>query len=150
MGRFLLTRLGLAAITLFLLSVLVFVGANLLPGNVARRKLGNPPDQASVDQLNHQLGTDKPILSPVLELDLRPPPRRPGTSLSYRLPVSELIGPALLHSLKLAASRVCHGRSARHRRRRDRSAEARPAHRSIITSAASRSQSFPSSLRGSC
>ena len=57
MGRFLLTRLGLAAITLFLLSVLVFVGANLLPGNVARRKLGNLADQASVDQLNHQLGT---------------------------------------------------------------------------------------------
>jgi peptide/nickel transport system permease protein len=103
MGRFLLTRLGLAAITLFLLSVLVFVGANLLPGNVARRKLGNLADQAAVDQLNHQLGTDKPILvqywnwvSDLLHGDL-------GTSLSYNLPVSELVGPALLHSLKLAA-----------------------------------------------
>ena len=103
MGRFLLTRLGLAAITLFLLSVLVFVGANLLPGDVARRKLGNTASQSSVDQLNHQLGTDKPILvqywnwiSGLLHGDL-------GTSLSYRLPVSELIGPALLHSLKLAA-----------------------------------------------
>jgi peptide/nickel transport system permease protein len=103
MRRFLLTRLGLAAITLFLLSVLVFVGANLLPGNVARRKLGNLADQAAVDQLNHQLGTDKPILvqywnwvSDLLHGDL-------GTSLSYNLPVSELVGPALLHSLKLAA-----------------------------------------------
>jgi peptide/nickel transport system permease protein len=103
MARFLLTRLGLAAITLFLLSVLVFVGANLLPGDVARRKLGNTASQAAVDQLNHQLGTDKPILvqywnwvSGLLHGDL-------GTSLSYRLPVSELIGPALLHSLKLAA-----------------------------------------------
>ena len=63
MARFLLTRLGLAAITLFLLSVLVFVGTNLLPGNVARRKLGNLADQSAVDQLNHQLGTDKPILA---------------------------------------------------------------------------------------
>jgi peptide/nickel transport system permease protein len=103
MARFLLTRLGLAAITLFLLSVLVFVGANLLPGDVARRKLGNTASQAAVDQLNHQLGTDKPILaqywnwvSGLLHGDL-------GTSLSYRLPVSELIGPALLNSLKLAA-----------------------------------------------
>jgi len=103
MGRFLLTRLGLAAITLFLLSVLVFVGANLLPGNVARRKLGNLADQSAVDQLNHQLGTDKPILvqywnwiSDLLHGDL-------GRSLSYNLPVSELVGPALLHSLKLAA-----------------------------------------------
>jgi peptide/nickel transport system permease protein len=103
MRRFLLTRLGLAAITLFLLSVLVFVGTNLLPGNVARRKLGNLANQAAVDQLNHQLGTDKPILvqywnwvSDLLHGDL-------GTSLSYNLPVSELVGPALLHSLKLAA-----------------------------------------------
>ena len=103
MARFLLTRLGLAAITLFLLSVFVFVGANLLPGNVARRKLGNLADQAAVDQLNHQLGTDKPILeqywnwvSGLLHGDL-------GTSLSYNLPVSELIGPALTHSFKLAA-----------------------------------------------
>jgi peptide/nickel transport system permease protein len=103
MRRFLLTRLGLAAITLFLLSVLVFVGANLLPGNVARRKLGNLADQSAVDQLNHQLGTDKPILvqywnwiSDLLHGDL-------GTSLSYNLPVSDLVGPALLHSLKLAA-----------------------------------------------
>ena len=103
MARFLLTRLGLAAITLFLLSVIVFIGANLLPGNVARRKLGNLADQAAVDQLNHQLGTDKPILvqywnwiSGLLHGDL-------GTSLSYHVPVSELMGPALTHSLKLAA-----------------------------------------------
>jgi peptide/nickel transport system permease protein len=103
MARFLLTRLGLAAITLFLLSVLVFIGANLLPGNVARRKLGNLADQSAVDQLNHQLGTDKPILvqywnwiSGLVHGDF-------GTSLSYRLPVTDLIGPALTHSLKLAA-----------------------------------------------
>jgi len=103
MARFLLTRLGLAAITLFLLSVLVFVGANLLPGNVARRKLGNLADQAAVDQLNHQLGTDKPILvqywnwiTGLLHGDL-------GTSLSYNLSVNQLIGPALTHSIKLAA-----------------------------------------------
>ena len=103
MARFLLTRLGLAAITLFLLSVIVFIGANLLPGNVARRKLGNLADQSAVDQLNHQLGTDKPILvqywnwiSGLVHGDF-------GTSLSYRLPVTDLIGPALTHSLKLAA-----------------------------------------------
>jgi peptide/nickel transport system permease protein len=103
MARFLLTRLGLAAITLFLLSVIVFIGANLLPGNVARRKLGNLADQSAVDQLNHQLGTDKPILvqywnwvSGLLHGDL-------GTSLSYKLPVTDLVGPALAHSVKLAA-----------------------------------------------
>src|SRR6187551_1945644 len=103
MARFLLTRLGLAAITLFLLSVIVFFGSQVLPGNVARRKLGPFADQAAVDQLNHQLGTDKPLyeqywnwISGLLHGDL-------GTSLSYNLPVNQLIGPALVHSLKLAA-----------------------------------------------
>ena len=63
MARFLLKRLGLAVITLFLLSVLVFIGAQMLPGNVARRILGPFADQAAVDNLNHQLGTDRPILT---------------------------------------------------------------------------------------
>ena len=107
MRRFLLTRLGLAAITLFLLSVLVFVGANLLPGNVARRKLGNLADQSAVDQLNHQLGTDKPILvqywnwiSDLLHGDL-------GTSLSYNLPVSELVRPRALARSSSMVSWYC-------------------------------------------
>ena len=103
MARFLLTRLGLAAITLFLLSVFVFVGAQLLPGNVARRNLGTFADQAAVDQLNHELGTDQPILvqysnwisGSCTAISAR---RSPTT-----VPVSELIGPALLNSLKLAA-----------------------------------------------
>ncbi|MEO8290258.1 MAG: ABC transporter permease [Gaiellaceae bacterium] len=103
MGRFLLNRLGLAAITLFLLSIIVFFGAQVLPGNVGRRKLGPFADQAAVDALNKQLGTDKPLLSQfwnwisnLVQGDL-------GTSLSYNLPVTDLIGTALLNSFKLAA-----------------------------------------------
>jgi peptide/nickel transport system permease protein len=61
MARFLLKRLGLALITLFLLSVIVFVGAQVLPGNVARRILGPFADQAAVDNLNHELGTDRSL-----------------------------------------------------------------------------------------
>jgi peptide/nickel transport system permease protein len=103
MARFLLKRLGLAAITLFLLSVLVFFGAQVLPGNVARRILGPFADQAAVDNLNEELGTDQPLLtqywdwiSGLLTGDL-------GESLALGVPVSELIGDALLNSFKLAA-----------------------------------------------
>jgi peptide/nickel transport system permease protein len=103
MGRFLLKRLGLAAITLFLLSVLVFFGANVLPGNVARRILGPFADQAAVDNLNEELGTDRPVweqywdwITGLLSGDL-------GESLALGVPVSELIGDALLNSFKLAA-----------------------------------------------
>ena len=103
MARFLLKRLGLAVITLFLLSIIVFFGAQVLPGDVARRILGPFADQRAVDSLNHQLGTDKPLLtqywnwiSSFVQGDL-------GSSLSYHVPVSSLIGNALEHSLKLAA-----------------------------------------------
>lgn len=103
MGRFLLKRLGLATITLFLLTVIVFFGSQVLPGDVARRILGPFADQRAVDALNHQLGTDRPLLTQYWDWvshffrgDL-------GTSLSYHAPVSDLVGNALVHSLKLAA-----------------------------------------------
>jgi peptide/nickel transport system permease protein len=103
MARFLLKRLGLAMITLFLLSVIVFFGTQVLPGDVGRRILGPFADQRSVDALNHQLGTDQPLLtqywnwiSDFFRGDL-------GDSYAYNVPVSSLIGPALEHSLKLAA-----------------------------------------------
>ena len=103
MARFLIKRLGLATITLFLLTVIVFFGAQILPGDVGRRILGPFADQRAVESLNHQLGTDKPLLtqywnwvSDFFHGDL-------GSSLSYDVPVSTLVGNALVHSLKLAA-----------------------------------------------
>ena len=102
MARFLLKRLGLAAITLFLLSVIVFVGASVLPGNVARRILGPFADQAAVDALNERLGTDRSLfvqywdwITGFFQGDL-------GDSLALNVPVSELIGNALGNSVKLA------------------------------------------------
>jgi peptide/nickel transport system permease protein len=103
MARFLLKRLGLATITLLLLTVIVFFASQVLPGDVGRRILGPFADQRAVDALNHQLGTDRPLLTQYWDWvshffrgDL-------GTSLSYHVPVSDLIGSALVHSLKLAA-----------------------------------------------
>jgi peptide/nickel transport system permease protein len=102
MARFLLKRLGLAAITLFLLSVIVFVGASVLPGNVARRILGPFADQAAVDALNERLGTDRSLvtqywdwISSFFQGDM-------GDSHALNVPVSELIGNALGNSAKLA------------------------------------------------
>jgi peptide/nickel transport system permease protein len=102
MARFLLKRLGLAAITLFLLSVIVFVGASVLPGNVARRILGPFADQAAVEALNERLGTDRSLvtqywdwISSFFQGDM-------GDSHALNVPVSELIGNALGNSAKLA------------------------------------------------
>jgi peptide/nickel transport system permease protein len=62
MARFLAKRLALGLITLFILSVVIFLAAQVLPGDVGRRVLGPFADQASVDALNQQLGTDRPLI----------------------------------------------------------------------------------------
>jgi peptide/nickel transport system permease protein len=61
MGRYVLRRLGLTAITLVLVSFAVFAAAQVLPGDVGRTILGPYASQQQVDQLNHQLGADEPM-----------------------------------------------------------------------------------------
>ena len=102
MLRFLLRRLGLALVSLWLLSLLVFIGTNLLPGDVGRRILGPFATQESVDLLNARLGTDRPLLTQYLDYvgglltgDL-------GNSVSFARPVTEMLGTALGNSSKLA------------------------------------------------
>jgi peptide/nickel transport system permease protein len=62
MGRYVLKRLGLTAITLVLVSFAVFGAAELLPGDVARTILGPYASRQQVDQLNHELGADQPLV----------------------------------------------------------------------------------------
>jgi peptide/nickel transport system permease protein len=102
MLRFLARRVALAIVTLWLLSIIVFVGAQVLPGNPGRSILGPFADDAAVEQLNHELGFDQPLLtrywdwlSGFFQGDL-------GTSYVYSAPVSDFIGDALLNSFKLA------------------------------------------------
>ena len=102
MTRFLLKRLGLALITLFMLSVIVFGISTILPGNVGRAVLGPFATQESVDTLNEQLGTNRSVFtqyvdwaSGLLHGDL-------GTSLTKQVPAWDLLSPALQNSFKLA------------------------------------------------
>ena len=102
MIRYILKRLGLALITLVLLSIAVFAVSTILPGNVGRSVLGPFATQESVDALNEQLGTNRPLVTQyldwaggVLQGDL-------GMSLQRQVPARDIIGPALVNSLKLA------------------------------------------------
>ncbi len=95
-------RILLAVVTLWLLSVLVFVGGRLLPGNVGRAMMGPFADQAAVDVLNHELGTDRPLLvqygdwiAGFVTGDL-------GMSFAYRSPVAPFLETALVNSAKLS------------------------------------------------
>ena len=89
MSRYILKRLGLTVITLVIVSFVVFGASQLLPGDVGRTILGPYASQQQVDQLDHQLGTDRPLpvrywnwasdfvrgdwgISPVQNVEVRP------------------------------------------------------------------------------
>ncbi len=103
MARYVLRRLGLAVITLFILSVVVFVVASVLPGSVGRAILGPFADQASVDQLNAELGQDGSLVSRYLSWAGNALTGDFGDSFKYRKPVMDYVPTALWASVKLAA-----------------------------------------------
>lgn len=103
LARLIAGRFLLGLVTLVLLSMVVFAGAQLLPGNVGRAILGPLASAKAVAALNHKLGTDLPVpvqywhwISHFVTGDM-------GTSYTYQIPVAPMIGHALLNSLKLAA-----------------------------------------------
>jgi peptide/nickel transport system permease protein len=61
MSKFLLTRLGLALLTLVLVSIILFAVAEILPGDVGRTILGPYASNEQVARLNHELGNDRPL-----------------------------------------------------------------------------------------
>src|SRR5580704_2653034 len=103
MARFLLRRFGLALITLFFLSVLVFAASQLLPGDIARNVLGPFASAHDVQLLDHQLGVDRPLYVQYLDWVSKFVRGDLGTSLEYQVSVSSLLVPSLVNSLKLAA-----------------------------------------------
>jgi peptide/nickel transport system permease protein len=103
MAVYILRRLGLALITLLLLSIIVFFAGQVLPGDPGRAILGNLATPGAVHSLDHQLGVDRPLLSQywswvtgLLHGDM-------GTSYQFRTAVEPFISAALVNSLKLAA-----------------------------------------------
>ncbi len=96
-------RLGLALVTLALLSVAVFVGAQLLPGDVGRAILGPLADPDAVAALDHTLGADRPPVITYLSWVGHFLTGDMGTSYTFRSPVAPAVASALLNSLKLAS-----------------------------------------------
>ena len=102
-GKFVLKRIGLALVTLFIVTTAIFFMTHILPGNAAERILGPFAERVNVIALEKELGLDKPMyvqywkwLSEALSGQL-------GDSVQYQSPVSDLLLPALGYSFRLAA-----------------------------------------------
>lgn len=95
-------RLGIALLTLLIVSFAVFFATELLPGDVAQILLGQAATPEAVAGLREAMGLDKPAiwrfvgwLFGLLHGDL-------GTSYVNNVSVSQMIGDRLVNSLKLA------------------------------------------------
>ena len=102
MALFLLRRLGLMILTLWILSLIVFFAGQILPSDPGRIILGNLASPSSVQALDHKLGVDRPLLTRYLSWlggllhgDF-------GTSYTYQSAVEPFIRAALINSVKLA------------------------------------------------
>lgn len=103
MAGFILKRLGFALITLWILSVIVFLIAQVLPGDPGRAILGPLAAQSAVKTLDHQLGVDKSLLTQYWLWISHFVQGHPGTSYQFQAAIGPLLTSALGRSLKLAA-----------------------------------------------
>ena len=103
MAIYLLRRLGLAIVTLFLLSLIIFLAGQVLPGNPARSILGPLAAESAVRTLDHQLGVDRPLLTQYWSWITGMLHGNMGESYQYTSPVEPLLRSALTNSAKLAA-----------------------------------------------
>ena len=95
-------RLILALITLFIISLIVFIGVEALPGDSATGYLGQLATPESLAALREEFGLNDPVvqryfdwLGDILKGDL-------GVSMVKRKPVAELIGNRFRNTLVLA------------------------------------------------
>ncbi len=96
-------RLAFGVLTLFVISVLIAVGVDFLPGDLAEAILGQSATPESVAALRRDLGLDRPLyvryfdwLGSIMQGDL-------GTSLANKREVTELIGMRLANTAFLAS-----------------------------------------------
>jgi peptide/nickel transport system permease protein len=100
---FILRRLLLGVLVLILVSILVFLATQALPGDPARAILGRNANPASLAALRRQLHLDRPVfeqywawVTGLLHGNL-------GTSLAAQEPVTTLLSPKLVNSAVLVA-----------------------------------------------
>ena len=102
LARIIAQRLALAIVTLFLVSLLIFLATQALPGNAAQAILGNQATPQKLAALSSELGLDRPLttqyriwMSHLLSGNL-------GTSLvGMNMPVAKVIRQPLYNSAVL-------------------------------------------------
>ena len=101
-------RLGIGVMTLFVVSVIVFLATEILPGNAAFAVLGRSANPVRLHALEHQLHLDQGVLAQYWTWLSGLFTGKLGTSLADGQPVWGLVEPRLINSavLVLATGRM--------------------------------------------
>lgn len=102
MTKFLARRLLLGLLTLWAITVLVFAGTEILPGDVASAVLGQSATEELKAALRIQMGLDRPMLVRYFEWLGRILSGDLGISLANNFPIAGLVAPRVLNTLYLA------------------------------------------------
>ncbi|HEY0214318.1 MAG TPA: ABC transporter permease [Paenirhodobacter sp.] len=102
MSGLILKRLGLGVFTLWLVSILVFAGTQVLPGDVASAILGQNATPESLAVLRRDLGLDAPLVVRYGQWLMGFVTGDMGNSLASGQPVAGLMVPRLINTLLLA------------------------------------------------
>jgi peptide/nickel transport system permease protein len=100
---YLLRRIGLGILTLWILSLIVFFAGQVLPGDPGRAILGNLASPRAVAAQDHQLGVDRPLLTQYWSWITGLLHGNMGNSYQYRSAVEPFLTSALVNSAKLGA-----------------------------------------------
>ena len=103
-GKLLLSRLGIGALTLLIVSIVVFGITNLLPGDAAQESLGQAATPEAVAALRAQFGLDQPAPQRYAHWLIQLLKGDAGVSLVNGQAISALIGDRLPSSLVLAGA----------------------------------------------
>lgn len=101
MSRWLVQRLAWGLLVLLVVSVLVFLVTQALPGDVARIILGRDATPQQVADLRHQLGLDQPLFTQYWDWLHGVLTGNMGASLQSGEPVANIVGPRVFNSFAL-------------------------------------------------
>jgi peptide/nickel transport system permease protein len=103
MARYAVRQLAYMVLTLLVVSCAVFVLNEFAPGDVARKLLGAYATQEQVEHLTQQLGLDRPVLVRYVEYMGDVLRGNFGQSLTFKVPVAQILLERLSNTLLLAA-----------------------------------------------
>ena len=102
-------RIGLGLITLFIVSLITFIGVEVLPGDACTAYLEREAFGAQLEACIKRLGLDIPSYERYISWAYNAMQGNFGYSLSGQMPITEVLGPKVKNSLILASAAIIIG-----------------------------------------